>query len=105
MAREVTEAVDAYRKIKLEKPANNAVQEARLNDLGYALLRENKLAESIAIFTLNVEMYPKSSNVYDSLGEAYMKSGNKELAISNYRKSLELDPGNKKAADMLEKLR
>jgi CubicO group peptidase (beta-lactamase class C family) len=105
MAGRVAEAVEAYRKIKQEKPANNAVQEARLNDLGYSLLQENKLADAIAIFKLNVELYPKSSNVYDSLGEAYMKNGNKELAISNYTKSLELDPQNKNAVVMLEKLR
>lgn len=105
MAGKATEAVEAYRKIKQEKPANNAVQEARLNDLGYALLQENKLADAIAIFKLNVELYPQSSNTYDSLGEAYMKNGDKELAISNYAKSLELDPKNKNAANMIEKLK
>jgi len=69
------------------------------------LLQENKLADAIAILKLNVELYPKSSNTYDSLGEAYMKNGDKALAISNYAKSLELDPKNKNAANMLEKLR
>ncbi len=105
MAGKAAEAVEAYRKIKGEKPANNAVQEARLNDLGYALLQESKLSDAIAIFKLNVELYPQSSNTYDSLGEAYMKNGDKALAISNYAKSLELDPKNKNAANMLEKLR
>jgi len=105
MAGKAAEAVEAYRKIKREKPANSAVQEARLNDLGYALLQESKLSDAIAIFKLNVELYPQSSNTYDSLGEAYMKNGDKALAISNYAKSLELDPKNKNAANMLEKLR
>ena len=45
----------------------------------------------------NVKLYPESSNVYDSLGEAYMKDGNKELAIKNYEKSLELDQKNDNA--------
>ena len=50
-------------------------------------------------------MFPQSSNVYDSLGEAYMLNGGKELAIKNYEKSLELDPKNTNAVDMLKKLR
>lgn len=104
MAGKVAEAVEAYRKIKQEKPGNVAIAEARINDLGYSLLREKKLAGALAVLKLNVELYPQSSNVYDSLGEAYMESGDKELARVNYKKSLELDPGNKNAASMLEKL-
>jgi cytochrome c-type biogenesis protein CcmH/NrfG len=38
--------------------------------------------------------------VYDSLGEAYMKKGEKELAIANYQKSLELNPDNANGNDM-----
>ena len=104
MAGRVAEATEGYKKIKQEKPANAAVQEARLNDLGYSLLRDKKVAEAIAVFRVNVELYPKSSNTYDSLGEAYMASGQKELAVVNYKKSLELDPHNQNAADMLKKL-
>jgi cytochrome c-type biogenesis protein CcmH/NrfG len=54
---------------------------------------------------LNVEAYPQSGNVYDSLGEAYMVNGEKELAIENYEKSLKLDPDNANAVEMLNKLR
>jgi len=104
MAGKLAEATEAYKKIKREKPANAAVQEPRLNDLGYSLLREKKFAEAIAVFKVNVELYPKSSNTYDSLGEAYMESGQNELAAANYKKSLELDPNNQNAAAMLKKL-
>ncbi len=98
------EAIEAYKKIKAEQPNNNAVAEPRLNQLGYTLLAQNKLAEAIAIFRANVELYPTSSNVYDSLGEAYMLNGDKDLARVNYKKSLELDPQNRNAIDMLKKL-
>lgn len=104
MAGRFAEAIEAYRKIKQERPRNNAVQEARFNDIGYTLLRQKKFADSIAIFKMNVEFYPKSANVYDSLAEAYAESGQKELAIVNYKKSLELDPKNRNAANMLDKL-
>jgi CubicO group peptidase (beta-lactamase class C family) len=104
IAGKIPEAADAYRKIKQNTPANVAVREERLNGLGYSLLGEKKYAEAIALFKLNVEFYPASSNVYDSLGEAYMLGGEKELARQNYRKSLELDPNNRNAVEMLKKL-
>lgn len=65
-----------------------------LNTLGYQLLQMKKIVESIEIFKLNVEVYPQAFNTYDSLGEAYMLHGDKELAIANYKKSLELNPQN-----------
>jgi len=47
---------------------------------------------AIKLFLKNVHTYPGSSNVYDSLGEAYAAAGKKELAIENYEKSLKMDP-------------
>lgn len=78
--------------------------EQEINTLGYTLLRDNKIEAAIEIFKLNVSEHPKSWNVYDSLGEAYMNQGEKELAIKNYQKSLKLNPNNKNGKDMLEKL-
>ena len=98
------EAVAAYRAIKKEKPDNVSVSEQRLNALGYELLRAKKLRESVAVFALNAELYPQSFNVYDSLGYAYRESGERELAIKNYRRSLELNPQNRNATKMLKKL-
>jgi CubicO group peptidase (beta-lactamase class C family) len=104
MAGKLEEAIEGYKKIKREKPLNNVVQEARLNDLGYSLLQSNKVSEAIAVFKVNVELYPNSANVYDSLGEAYMTAGQKDLAMTNYKKSLELNPKNQNAVNMLKKL-
>jgi tetratricopeptide (TPR) repeat protein len=61
--------------------------------------------DSIRIFQKNVEEYPESSNVYDSLGEAYAAAGKKELAIENYEKSIKLDPKNHNGIDRLKKLK
>lgn len=104
MAGKSSEAIAGYRRIKSESPDNVSVEEGRINNLGYVLMRQNKLADAIAIFKLNVELYPKAWNTYDSLGEAYMTNGEKELAIANYKKSLELNPGNGNGAAMLKKL-
>lgn len=59
---------------------------------------------AIEISKLNVEMYPQSTNVYDSLGVAYKNDGQKELAIKYYKKSLELNPENYNAKEMLKSL-
>jgi Flp pilus assembly protein TadD len=66
-------------------------------------LSERKIQEAISIFKLNVEFYPNQWNTYDSLAEAYMESGNRDLATVNFRKSLELNPGNSNAREMLKK--
>jgi CubicO group peptidase (beta-lactamase class C family) len=100
----ISEAIDGYRKIKQAMPANPTVSEDRLNNLGYNLLRQKKLPESLALFKLNVEFYPNGWNTYDSLAEAYMTNGDKELAIANYKKSLELNPQNSNGREMLKKL-
>jgi hypothetical protein len=94
-----------YRDLKAARPAHYNFDEDELNSLGYQLLRANKFDAAIRIFQLNIEAYPKSSNVYDSLGEAYMDAGNKPLAIANYEKSIELNPKNTNGAKMLEKLK
>ena len=57
------------------------------------------------VFKINTEYYPESANAYDSLGEAYMKNGQLKLAISSYEKSLELNPENANAKEMIAKLK
>jgi tetratricopeptide (TPR) repeat protein len=66
--------------------------ENEINETGYNLLRSNQLEPAVFVFQLNTELFPKSANVWDSLGEAYWKSGQKEKAIENYNKAIELDP-------------
>jgi len=96
--KDVPSAIARYRELKAGKTAvEYDFAEDQLNRLGYQLLQQKKVPDAIEIFKLNVEMYPQSSNVYDSLGEAYMVNGDKDLSITNYKKSLELDPNNANA--------
>lgn len=86
-------------------PANKyADVESQINGFGYELIRIKRLDDAVNMFKLNVSLYPDSSNVYDSLGEAYMLKGEKELAIKNYKKSLELDPENNNAKAMIKRI-
>lgn len=102
---DIPAAASAYRRLWEEEPESPGLAEARLNALGYALIGMEKLDEAVAILHLNVEFYPEAANTYDSLGEAYMLRGHRDLAIGNYEKSLELDPGNANAVEMLKRLR
>jgi len=98
-------AIDAYHAFKSD-PVNAYVEtEAAINRLGYELMGKKKIDQAIEVFKLNVESYPLSANVYDSLGEAYMTKGERELAIKNYEKSLALNPANAGAVDALKKLK
>ncbi len=80
------------------------MNEGDMNSVGYDFLQAKQVAEAIEIFKLNVEAFPYSGNCYDSLGEAYLKHGEKQLAIENYKKSIELDPGNESGKKVLSDL-
>jgi hypothetical protein len=88
-----------------EALANGMLGEMDVNQLGYELLVEGRTAVAIAVFTVNAETYPDSSNVYDSLAEGYMKDGQLDRAIELYERSLELDPANGNATVMIERIR
>ncbi len=93
------------RQALLEKPnAPAPPSEVQINNLGYRYLASADTATAIMIFKFNTKAHPDAFNTYDSLGEAYMVAGQRDRAIKNYRKSLELNPDNAGAVEMLKKL-
>lgn len=68
--------------------------ELSLNAAGYNFLFAGKTDEAIKVLELNATLFPDSYNVWDSLGEAYAKAGNKEKAKECYEKSLAINPAN-----------
>ena len=80
------------------------LNEGEMNNAGYEFLQSDKINEALAIFKLNIDAFPKSSNVYDSYGEALLKNGEKEKGIENYKRSIELNPANQGGIDVLKKL-
>ena len=79
-----------YRKLSSRLGYTILVPEALMNQVGYTLLGQNNMEEALAAFKLNVERYPASANVYDSLAEAYERGGKLDLALPNYQKAHEL---------------
>ncbi len=104
LEKDIETAIKQYRELKDKHADSYNFKENELNTLGYHLLRNKKIKDAIEIFKLNVEVYPEAYNTYDSLGEAYMVNGDKELAIKNYKKSLDLNPNNTNAVNILKKL-
>jgi CubicO group peptidase (beta-lactamase class C family) len=96
-------AVTVAANLKKKNPQLN-LTEKELNSWGYQLLNQKKAGQALSIFKLNVTLYPKSANAYDSLGELLELTGNKTDALSSYKKSLALNPENKNASDRIKAL-
>lgn len=106
MFQHLDKAVEAYRRISSSSSRDSFVfDEGQLNDLGYQMIREGKLEAAVRLFELNSEEHPESANAYDSRGEGYMLTGQDGPAIESYERSLELDPQNDNAREMLRRLR
>lgn len=99
----VQAAVQTYD--SLAKGSDYDLSEPELNTLGYQLLYGDKrVGDAIVMFKLNADSHPGSSNAFDSLGEAYQKEGEKNLAVKSYQNAVRLDPANGHAAAMLKQL-
>lgn len=97
-------AKEGYLTIQKQDSLDMTVKESNLNSKGYRKIWDGNLELAIKIFEINVALYPNSSNVYDSLGEALLKNGDTIQALVNYKKSLALDSGNKKAKRIIGNL-
>jgi hypothetical protein len=101
----VTDVLPKYLEWRKTQPADSIIDEDRMNRIGLDLLRMNKVSDAIEILKQNVNDHPQSFNVYDSLGEAYAASGDKELAIKNYEISVKINPRNKDGIEALKRLK
>lgn len=79
-----------YKKLTARFGYSIPVPEDLMNRAGYELLNANRGSEAIEAFKKNTVNYPRSSNTFDSLGEAYEKTGDKKAARESYKKAHEL---------------
>jgi CubicO group peptidase (beta-lactamase class C family) len=93
-----------YADLKKNKGEKYDFSERQLNELGYYYLGKDKIETALAVFKINMEAFPTAFNVFDSYGEALLKNGDKEGAIENYKKSVELNPGNDGGIQVLNSL-
>ncbi|MFH1574815.1 MAG: serine hydrolase, partial [Acidobacteriota bacterium] len=98
-------AMEEYRRLEQDDSAGYVFQPRELNRLGYFLLRDKRrIDDAIAIFKLNVERNPKYADGFMGLADAFVEIGNKDEAVRNYGKSLELNPKNAGAVNKLNDL-
>jgi tetratricopeptide (TPR) repeat protein len=76
-----------------------------LNSFGHQVLAANDVPGALRVFKLNAKLFPKSPNAWDSLAEGYLKAGNSKRARQYYEKALKMNPMNRNAKEMLEKLK
>ncbi|WP_438422648.1 serine hydrolase [Aquimarina macrocephali] len=102
---DVEKGIEAYHNLKKIDSGDYAFDDPNeLNRLGYELIRAEKPKEAVKIFELAISEFPENANLYDSSGEAYFVNREYDLALINYKKSLELNPKNKNAVKMIEKI-
>jgi tetratricopeptide (TPR) repeat protein len=100
----IIKAKEYFYSERSKNPGIALFTENQMNNIAYRYLRANKIAEAFEAFKFNIEIFPDSYNVYDSIGEAYFDNHEYNLAIQNYKKSLEVNPKNKNAENMLKKI-
>lgn len=100
--KEYNKALLGYLDIQKQDSTSVFINESDFNRLGYDFLRENKYQDAIHVFKINVALYPESDNVYDSLADAYVRSGDSLQAFVNYSKALEYNSGNQRAKNYVE---
>lgn len=97
--------IKKYREFKANPQRRFISTESGINQFGYTLLGAKRVDDAIEIFKLNVEYYPNSANVYDSLGDAYQAAGKKEEAVKAYEKALSIDPNYPSSLENLRRLK
>ena len=101
----IDDLISLYNKLKTSRGNDfDFESDSDLNTMGYSLMNHNRIDDAIKLFALNCTLFPTSGNVFDSLGEAYLKKGDKKLALENYRKAVELDPKNLSAKEIIKQL-
>jgi tetratricopeptide (TPR) repeat protein len=98
-------AVQQYHKLRSTQPDAYSFGDDQLDELGNELVDSGKTKDAIKILKLNTELYPQSWSACDSLGDAYMKDGDKPPAIETFEKSLKLNSQNRKVIEKLKQLK
>lgn len=97
-------ALQAYAALLAGNPNDAAVNEQGLNMFGYELMNTGKLEQARDLLYINMRLYPKSANVYDSYAEACLMLGDKREALIHYKRAAQMDPNNANAANIAAEL-
>ena len=85
----VAKATKMYEEARQKDPKAVLFSEVVMNRVGYEHLQAGDVKGAIELLKLNVEAYPNSPNVYDSVSDAYLAAGQNEMALENAKKALQ----------------
>ncbi len=89
---------------QMKKDPQFKPNEFELNEWAYRMLAKGQVKEALGILKLEVHLFPNSWNAVDSYAEGLLKNGDKEQAITMYRRSVELNPNNEHGKKVLDEL-
>jgi tetratricopeptide (TPR) repeat protein len=100
-------AVAQYRELRTKYAGTMAydLSESGLITMAQAAIGADRADNALAWLNLNLEFYPKSSRTYQIMAQAHQKKNDKDAAIKNLEKAVELDPNNAQAKAQLQQLK
>ncbi|WP_420573436.1 tetratricopeptide repeat protein [Kordia sp.] len=105
VAGKTTQEIIQFIKNEDIKTSKYDLSESSINVLGYGIMNSGNMKDALAVFKLNTELYPEAFNTFDSYGECFLALGDTINAITNYQKSLDLNPKNTNATEILSKIK
>ena len=101
---EYDKALKGYLAIKKKDSTARVISMWYINNLGYEYMRKKKMTEAKEIFKINMELHPKKSNVFDSMGDYYRNEKDTANAIIYYKKALAINPENRSSKRYLNRM-
>jgi hypothetical protein len=100
-------AVQQYRDLRKQYYGGQSYDfsENALVPVALQLTNANKPDDALVLLQLNAEFYPNSAPTYGGMAQAYLKKSDKENAIRNFEKVIQIDPNNQQAKRQLEQLK
>jgi tetratricopeptide (TPR) repeat protein len=103
-AKEFDKALIAFKAIQKKDPKSAIIRERKLQRIGDKFIRENDFDTALEIFKINQHLYPNKSNVFNNLGKVYLLQKDTANAILNFKKSLAINPENRKAKRFMNQI-
>ncbi|MEO6405206.1 MAG: hypothetical protein ABIY51_06280 [Ferruginibacter sp.] len=97
-------AIAQYNNFHQIYPSTTWLRQRKLNRIGYEMVYKNDIKKALQIFLFNAAAFPNVAGVYSSLADGYEMNGQKDLAIINYKKVLDINPTDETAKNGIERL-
>jgi len=100
-----SKAAELYRDARKRDPKAQLAPEQIVNVMAYQHMQANNTKDAVELCKLNTELFPTSANAYDSLGDAYLADGQKDLALQAAQKAIDLLPADASNEDLKKLIR